>query len=136
MNQPATANRSQYFIEEQNFSCNRFYSVEFSVNGPQLLYQSKLWSRSSDSVFALVKEDSDIINWIRVGDVLDMKYYSEDELCPVKNFNTRIQYISRDDNGRFKGHYRVGLAIVAEESNHCQPDHVQFSATCSTGNGL
>lgn len=128
MNEPATLNSLQHYVGEQNFSCSQFYCVEFSVNGPKLLYQSKLWSRSPESVFALVKEDSDIINWIHVGDVLDMKYYSEDKLCPVKTYNTKIQYISRDENGRFKGHFRVGLAILSDESNHYQTHHVQFSA--------
>ena len=91
-----------------------FHSVEFSVNGLNVLYQSKLWNNSTSSMFALVKENSDILQWIHVGDVLNMKYYTRDSLCPTRNFDTKIDYIIKDMEGRFKGHYLVGLEIQSE----------------------
>ena len=124
--QVAISNQESYGLESQS-QCNDFYSVEFSVNGPKLLYQSKLWSSSSQTMFALVKENSDILNWIQAGDVLNMKYYSEDEVCPTKIFNTKIQYITRDENGRFKGHYLIGLTILSDQMENCQAHHAPFS---------
>ena len=92
-----------------------FHSVEFSVNGLNVLYQSKIWNASSASMFALVKENSDILSWIHVGDVLNMKYYTRDTMCPTRNFDTKIEYITKDHEGRFKGHYLVGLEILVDQ---------------------
>ena len=100
-------------VDEMCGPCNHFYGVEFSLRGPKLLYQSKLWSRSPESIFVLVKEDSDVLDWIEVGDILDMTYYSNDELCPTTVLNTKIQYITRDDGGQFRGHYMIGLTILS-----------------------
>ncbi|MBW1696910.1 MAG: hypothetical protein JRH18_07665 [Deltaproteobacteria bacterium] len=114
MKQQLAISNPQPCIEASTVAGNHFYCVEFFVNGANLLYQSRLWSRSPESMFALVKEDSDILNWIQVGDVLNMKYYSEDDLNPTRVFNTKIQYITRDENGRFNGHYLLGLSIIAD----------------------
>ncbi len=102
---------------------DHFHSVEFSANGSNLLYQSKLWNDSTESMFALVKENSDVLSWIHVGDVLNMKYYTRDALCPIRNFDTRIEYITKDMEGRFRGHYLVGLEILSEHhpNHHSTP---------------
>lgn len=127
MSEQVAINHTESYGLENQFKCSDYYSVEFSVNGPKLLYQSKLWSSSTQAMFALVKENSDILNWIQAGDVLVMKYYSEDEVCPVKTFNTKIQYITRDENGRFKGHYLIGLTIMTDEMEQCEVHHPSFS---------
>lgn len=103
-----------------------FYSVEFSVEGLKLLYQSRIWTATiyngtTASMFALVKENSDILKWIQAGDVLNMKYYSSDSMCPTRNFDTKIEYIRRDPNGRFKGNYLVGLEILPAPGQSQQP---------------
>ena len=106
---------------------NDFYSVEFSVTGVKLLYQSKLWNNATAPMFALVKEDSDVLNRINVGDVLNMKYYSSDVQCPTKNYDTKIEYITRDHDGRFKGHYLVGLVILPEQKGQTQSPSIQLT---------
>ena len=106
---------------------NDFYSVEFLINGIKLLYQSKLWSNATAAMFALVKENSDILNRINVGDVLSMKYYSSDVRCPTKNYDTRIGYITRDHDGRFKGHFLVGLEILREQKGRTQSRSIQLT---------
>ena len=127
MNEQLAINSNECYGLKNNTPCSNFYSVEFSVKGIKLLYQSKLWSSSPETMFVLVKENSDILNWIQAGDILDMKYYSEDEVCPIKTFNTKIQYITRDENGRFKGHYLIGLTILSDQIDHCQVHHASFS---------
>lgn len=71
-------------------------------------------------MFALVKENSDILSWIHVGDVLNMKYYTRDTMCPTRNHDTKIDYITKDLEGRFKGHYLVGLEILPEQHPNIQ----------------
>ena len=111
----------------QELPYDDFYSVEFSVNGIKLLYQSKLWNSSTAPMFALVKEDSDILNRINVGDVLNMKYYSTDVQSPTRNYDTKIEFISRDHDGRFKGHYLVGLAILPDQNREAQSSPIQLT---------
>ena len=127
MSEPIAISSHKRYGPGKQHRCCDYYSVEFSLNGPKLIYQSKLWSSSPESMFALVKEDSDILNWIQAGDVLDMKYYSDDQACPIKTFNTKIQYITRDENGRFKGHYLIGLTILSDQIGDCQAHHASFS---------
>ncbi|RJQ58579.1 MAG: hypothetical protein C4530_10450 [Desulfobacteraceae bacterium] len=112
--------------KEMENPLDRFYSVEFSIHGLNLLYQSRIWmgrawSNAAASMFALVKENSNILDWLQVGDVLNMKYYSNDSMCPTRNFDTKIEYITRDQNGRFKGHYLVGLEILTQVDRARQP---------------
>ena len=47
-----------------------------------------------------------------VGDVLDMKYYPSDESGPLQKSKTEITHITKDADGRFKGHYLVGLSTI------------------------
>ena len=88
-----------------NVRFKQFYSGEFLLNGPKILYHFKIRTIESDSVFALVKENSDILNWVNAGDVLNMKFYHVDAKYPAESMDTIIKYIARDKKGRFKGHY-------------------------------
>ena len=105
----------------------QFHSVEFHVGGLKLLYQSKVWSSGSDPLFTLIKEDSDVLNRIHVGDILNMKFYSSDRYCTPRDLETEIKYITKDTRGRFKGHFLVGLAIISNPY-HCAPN-TPFSIT-------
>jgi len=63
----------------------------------------------------LVKEDSDILNHLKVGDTLNMKYYCKELGYPPESRTTIIRDITRKDQGRFKGHCFVGLQILENE---------------------
>ncbi len=91
---------------------NHYYSVEFFITDIKLLYQFKLWNSDSQSLFILVREDSGILQRIKEGRVFKTKYYSTDSLSPTVDSETQIKEISKDKNGRFKGHYLVGLSIL------------------------
>jgi hypothetical protein len=88
----------------------QYYSVEFSIAGNECLYQFKIWHRDSGSMCLVVKEDSQILNSLKVGDVLSMRYYGTDSFVPPKDLQTQITSIKREDQGRFRGHFLVGLA--------------------------
>lgn len=94
---------------------DQFYSVEFSLNQSKLIYQFKVWNNESNYMFAIAKEGSVILEGLNVGDIFNMKYYSSNPSCPITNMNTRISCITKEDTGRFKGHYIIGLSI-AEKS--------------------
>ena len=91
---------------------DQFYSVEFPVNGDKYNYQCKLRKNGCESIFVLVKENSVILNGLTVGNILKMKYYRTDSADPPESFDTEIKYITKDDSGKFKGHYLMGLDIL------------------------
>jgi hypothetical protein len=99
----------------QNLS-NEFHSVEFLSPEIQVLYQFKLWNSESEPLFVLVKKESNIIGFLKTGNVFKMKYYSTDSACPTKYLPTQIEDITKEDQGRFKGHYLVRLSILSSEN--------------------
>ncbi len=97
---------------------DKFYSVEFALKGIDFVYQFKIWNMSSKGMCVLIKEDSDVLKHLKAGDIVDMKYYSSDSLAPTEHLQTEIMHITKDEEGRFKGHVLVGLSILGnKESN-------------------
>ena len=90
----------------------KYHSIEIAISGLEVVYQYGIRSTDSRSMFVLVKENSGILPWLKVGDILKMKYYSTDTLNPFENLDTEIQSITKHDQGWFKGHYLVGFEIV------------------------
>lgn len=93
---------------------NKYYSVEITIDGLEYVYQYKIWNMESKSMFVLVKGNSGILTWLKVGDILNMKYYSTNKAHPFENLNTEIQYITNQAQGRLRGHYLVGLRLLIE----------------------
>jgi hypothetical protein len=52
-----------------------------------------------------------------------MKYYRKDPAKPVEFLKTEIRHISKDDDGRFKGHFLVGVEILEGHSIEQQESH-------------
>ncbi len=108
------------FVEkrsEQRNIVDKFYSVEFALKGMDFVYQFKIWNMSSRGMCVLIKEDSVVLEHLKAGDVLDMKYYSSDASAPTEHLKTEIRHITRDDEGRFKGHFLVGLSILEDKKS-------------------
>jgi len=96
---------------------DRYYSVEFSLPECAFVYQFKIWDMSSKGMGVLVKEDSDLLNHVKVGDVLKLKYYTTEASKPIEFLKTEIKHITKDEGGRFKGVYLVGLSIVESQDD-------------------
>jgi len=90
----------------------QYYSAEFAIKGLGPAYQFRLWDVGTKPLCVLVKEDSEIVPWLKVGHVFDVKYYSAGQDYAPESLSTRIQDITKDEDGRFKGHYLVGLKIL------------------------
>jgi hypothetical protein len=96
---------------ERRSTVDEFYSVEFLLPECKFIYQFKIWNMASRGICVLVKEGSDLLNYIQVGDVLRLKYYMDEASKPARFLRTEIRHITRDESGRFKGTYLVGLSI-------------------------
>ena len=91
-----------------------FYSVEFPLEDVQPLYQFKLWRTDENTFFLLAKESSNLVSRLKVGRIVPMKYYSENAMLTTEVHNTQITEIVKETQGRFSGHYRIGLNIVSD----------------------
>jgi hypothetical protein len=95
---------------------DQFHCVEFPVNGHKYNYRCRLRRNRFESIFVLVKENSAILNGLTVGNILKMKYYRTEAGGPPESFDTEIKYITKNDSGRFKGHYLMGLDILYDRN--------------------
>jgi len=90
-----------------------YHSVEFEISGLDYTYQFKLWDMGSGIRHIVVREDSDILDWLDVGRKFRIKYHSNDRSSPEgQSFETEIVHITKDDKGKFKGHCLVGLSVL------------------------
>jgi hypothetical protein len=89
-----------------------YHSVEFSVQGLSMPYQFKIYHLMSTAMCLVIKEDSNVLQYLKTGDTLHMRYYSGDSCYPSEYLETAIRHITKNDNGRFRGHYLVGLEIL------------------------
>jgi hypothetical protein len=106
-----------YSFPRGNFECSRvgiedYYSAEFLVEGLEVSYQFKIWEKAPKAVSILVKQNSDLLQILRVGDTLNVKYYSIKSAYPSNCQKTAVRHITWKDQGRLKGHYLVGLEIL------------------------
>jgi hypothetical protein len=104
--------RSLESLPEKPGQLPRFHSVEFSIDGLEFAYQFKLWNMDSDSMHIIIKEGSDILNRLKTGNKLNIKYYSDNVSYPVTQLSTEISYVTKAGDGRFRGHYIVGLSVA------------------------
>ena len=98
-------------------TCTRgkYYSVELTVNDSAFAHQFKLWDMAVKGTCLLVKENSTLLNHLKAGDILDMKYYAADSAVHTEFLKTKIRYISKDEKGRFKGHYLIGISFFENQ---------------------
>lgn len=93
----------------------KYHSVEFNIVELGSLYQFKIWNVSPKGMCLLVRHDSDVLKYIEAGKVLDMKCYTTDLSLPPQNLKIQIKHVTKEDQGRFKGHYLVGLLILENQ---------------------
>ena len=91
---------------------DQYCSVEFSISEEVSNYLFEIKNMSSFGLCIIVKEGSAILNHLRVGDIMDIKYYQQEKPERPELIKTEIKHITKDDFGRYKGHYFVGLSVV------------------------
>jgi len=78
----------------------------------EMAYLFKLRDFSKTGLGILVKENSDILKQINIGDILEMKYYPFEEKSQPRLLKTQIRHISMPESGKHKKHMVVGLYIM------------------------
>ena len=100
----------------------KYQSVEILINGLNVPYQFKIWQITPRCIWVLVKENSNILPLVKLGDTLNIKCYPTNREFPPEFIDTTIRHITMNDQGRFKGHCLVGLEILEslERKKHHQ----------------
>jgi hypothetical protein len=88
---------------------DHYQSVELSVDGLDLSYRFKIWHIHPRLNVIVVRKDSNILPYLRVGERHRVKYYYLGEAYPDGVRETTIKEISKKEQGRFKGHFLVDL---------------------------
>ena len=91
---------------------DEYYSVEFSISGIEMTYQFKIWNISTKGLCLVVRPESDILRHLKVGETIQMKFYREIASKPADFINTKICHITKDDTGKFRDHYLIGLGLA------------------------
>ncbi len=115
MRESAMTNKLNKTRSELNKQGDQYHSIEFSING-LVPYRFKVWNTVSTFMTVLVKEDSDILPRLNAGDTLAVKCYSTDSVYPPDYLETAIRHISKNGQGRFKGHYCVDLEVLESQN--------------------
>ena len=102
---------------------NDYHSVEVALEKVQLSYQFKLRRSKHNSLFFIIKDNSKILLQLKAGNILPLKYYGSNALehCEVKP--TQIDRITDEKQGRFEGHHRVDLTIIANKAEILARQH-------------
>ena len=96
----------------QRTAPDKYYSVQFSVKDLAYIYQFKIRDVSAQGLCILVDEKSEVLNHIKPGDVIEMKYYMSESMGTTEVFKTEIRHATKDADNRFKGHFQIGLLIL------------------------
>ena len=89
----------------------RCYHAEIRLMGVPV-YEVKIRDLSAKGSCVLVKEDSLLINYLKTGQNIMVKYYLENRDKTGKVFEATVKYVTMVEEGQFKGHYLVGLEIL------------------------
>jgi hypothetical protein len=79
------------------------------------IYVFKVKDTSSNGICFLVKGDSDILNHIQVGQILNMRCHDEDFTTPSKVLISEIKHITKIEKGSYGNHQLVGLKILEKQ---------------------
>lgn len=90
-----------------------FHGAEIKLTGVPL-YQFKLKDISDNGASILIKENSAMINHLEVGQHLQIKFHANSHPDLDGYFESKIAHITKNEEGRYKGHYLVGVQILAK----------------------
>ena len=96
---------------EPRHPSNKFHSVEMKLASLPI-YLFKLKDVTANGACFIVKEGSAILKHLQVGQILNMRYHTEDETEPSELFKTEIKHITKLLE---KNHYLVGIMILEKQ---------------------
>ena len=90
---------------------DQYRSVEFSLSKKDPILQFRVRDIYPSGMGILVNDGSKALKYMKVGQVLLMKYNPENSDGSPEQMETEIRHITCIADGRYRGHYLVGLRI-------------------------
>jgi hypothetical protein len=115
MKKNSVGDNSQEKRYETRTVLDQYYSVEFRLKDIASTYQFKLRDISSKGLGVLVPKESEVLKYLKVGDMLDMKYLAPESAGLSQSLKTQIVHITQKDQDPFKGHFLMGLLIIEKQ---------------------
>jgi hypothetical protein len=111
----STAENLFFNVDRAGRDLEQYYSVEIPVYRLNTVYQFRIWDNEYGALSVLIKDSSDLLNWVKKGDRLKMRYYSHDPGNPYQDLYSELVYLQRQDYGRLRGHYLAGIEIMEDQ---------------------
>ncbi len=102
-----TEKRSRPRTKIQSYHC-----IEVQTLKTLFKYQFKIWNISFHGMCLLVQSDSNFLNSVSVGEILNVNYFPTDLSWPPDVRQTEIMHITSANRSKFKDHFFVGLKII------------------------
>lgn len=90
----------------------KYMSVEFCSGALAPAYVFRIHDLSPSGMSILIKEESEVIKELKVGEDMNMAYRTSNREEAPRNLRTRIVHMTKKDEGRLKGHFVVGLCVL------------------------
>ena len=94
----------------------QLHSVELKFQGLPI-YLFKVKDISKNGVCFLIKENSDIVEHLKTGQILTLHYRYKDKTQAPKSLVSEIKHITKSEKGKYAGHYLVGV-LSLDKQNH------------------
>lgn len=96
---------------------NQYFSAEFRLESPGILFRFKLRRTEKEPLFALVPENSRSLVRLKEGSLVPMTFYHPDKTVPPVEIETRIKYLRTTGTHDFGNQVVVGLDIDHADLN-------------------
>jgi hypothetical protein len=87
------------------------YHAEVRLIGVPV-HKVKLKDISSKGACIFFKDNSSLLNHLKIEQKVKVKYFLEERSEPSEMFQAKIKHITEVKEGRFKGNYSAGLSIL------------------------
>ena len=89
----------------------RNYRVEIKLIG-EPIYQFRVTDVGTKGAGILIKEDSDFLSMIKVGQIVEVDFISPEGTAPSGNYKAAIKHITKLGKGKNDGHCVIGISIL------------------------
>jgi hypothetical protein len=89
-----------------------YYLAEFSIKQLEFPHLYKILNTERRPPCVIIEKHARLLRCIKVGQILKVKYYTDDRKAPPEKQLTAIQAILDITRGRFKGYCLVCLKIL------------------------
>ena len=91
----------------------RNYRIEIKFVGKPI-YQFRVINVTAKSAGLLIKNDSEFLKMIKVGQIVEANFISPEGTAPSGLYEAEIKHITKLSKRENRGHHLVGLSILKE----------------------